>query len=127
MVQGTVDDLYHQFFDAVLLSRSRAIRSALAKTSGASVVSAEMVKARLSELAQGQIFSGKEGLRQGLVDSLGDLDDAIDRAAALAHIPGKPTVITEKKKLSILSLFDDMSQMPTMLKPLQMYIGYRFL
>jgi len=41
---------------------------------------------KVAELAQGRVWSGRDALRLGLVDSLGSLDDAVDAAARLAGI-----------------------------------------
>ncbi|PKB73520.1 MAG: hypothetical protein BZY75_01505 [SAR202 cluster bacterium Io17-Chloro-G7] len=42
----------------------------------------------LSEVTQGQIFSGIEGVRLGLVDAIGGRTDAIEKAASLAGVSG---------------------------------------
>lgn len=41
---------------------------------------------QVEEIAQGRVWTGQKGLEIGLVDKLGDLDDAIGSAAALAGI-----------------------------------------
>jgi protease-4 len=41
----------------------------------------------LKESAEGRIFSGRQGKERGLVDALGGLDFAIERARALAKLP----------------------------------------
>lgn len=45
------------------------------------------------ELADGRIYTGRQALDVGLVDELGNLQDAIDKAAALGGISGKPRVV----------------------------------
>ena len=42
----------------------------------------------LAEVTQGQIYSGIEGVRLGLVDAIGGRTDAIEKAASLARISG---------------------------------------
>jgi len=42
----------------------------------------------LAEVTQGQIYSGIEGVRLGLVDAIGGRTDAIEKAASLAGISG---------------------------------------
>ncbi len=42
----------------------------------------------LSEVTRGQIYSGIEGVRLGLVDAIGSRTDAIEKAASLAGISG---------------------------------------
>ena len=45
-----------------------------------------MTKAQVHEIAQGRVWSGKEAKKIGLVDHLGGLDTALERAAKLAKI-----------------------------------------
>jgi len=49
----------------------------------------------------------------GLVDELGDLEDAIKLAGRLGNIEGEPKVITEEKKYSVWDLIrgEDMSSL----------------
>jgi protease-4 len=61
-----------------------------------------MDRARLEPLADGRIFSGRQALGLGLVDELGDLSDAIDRAGSLVGISGRPKVIQERRRRSWL-------------------------
>ncbi len=58
VLQATVNDVFYQFFHAV--RRGRKIPSR-----------------QLTPLADGRVFSGREAKRYRLVDSLGDLDEAI--------------------------------------------------
>ncbi len=44
-------------------------------------------------LADGRIYSGRQALELGLVDQLGDLDDAIVLAAELGGVVGKPRIL----------------------------------
>lgn len=53
---------------------------------------------RVDTLADGRIYTGEEALELGLIDSLGSLQDAIDVAADLAEIEGKPKVVYPKKR-----------------------------
>lgn len=45
-----------------------------------------MDKDQLDKLATGQVFTGTQAVKNGLVDKLGFIEDAIDRAAELANI-----------------------------------------
>lgn len=45
------------------------------------------------ELADGRIYSGRQAADNGLVDALGDLDDAIAKAAELGGISGEPRIV----------------------------------
>ena len=48
--------------------------------------SQDMSTAEVNEVAQGRVWSGADALTHGLVDKLGDLDDAIAAAADLAEL-----------------------------------------
>jgi protease-4 len=56
-------------------------------------------------LADGRIFSGNQAKDLGLIDSLGNLEDAIALAAQMGGIKGEPEVIyPEKKRFSIFEI-----------------------
>lgn len=44
-------------------------------------------------LADGRIYTGRQALELGLIDELGDFDDAISKAADLGGISGEPRII----------------------------------
>jgi protease-4 len=52
-----------------------------------------MSEAAVRELADGRVYSGRQALANGLIDELGDLDDAIAKAADLGGISGEPRII----------------------------------
>jgi protease-4 len=79
VLQEMVDDVYQQFISAVAEGRGIPVQE-------------------VAELADGRIFSGSQAREMGLVDELGDLDDAIREAGALAGIKGKPQVLREKER-----------------------------
>ncbi|MBZ0159644.1 signal peptide peptidase SppA [Candidatus Methylomirabilis sp.] len=79
ILQGMLDDVHSQFIDVVAKGR-------------------QIDRKQVEVIADGRIFSGREAQSLGLVDQLGNLQDAIERAGALAGIPGKPTVIQERKR-----------------------------
>jgi len=56
------------------------------------------LKVDINTIADGRIFSGKQALQIGLVDKLGNLEDAIKEAGRLAGIKGKPVVVELKKE-----------------------------
>ena len=66
-IQASVDDTYDNFVDKV--SENRGMRY-------------EEVHA----IAKGRIWSGDKALQLGLVDKIGNLDDAISAASSLANI-----------------------------------------
>ncbi len=60
---------------------------------------------KVKDLADGRVYTGAKARELGLVDDFGSLDDAIDAAAKLAGIEGKPEVIyANKPSLSQLLL-----------------------
>ncbi|MFQ6079998.1 MAG: S49 family peptidase, partial [Thermodesulfobacteriota bacterium] len=56
---------------------------------------------KVRQIADGRIFSGEQAKELGLVDRLGSLQDAIEIAAEMIGIKGKPVVIYPKRKLSL--------------------------
>lgn len=83
ILQSLIDDVHSQFVDAVAQGRN-------------------MPEDRVRLLADGRIFTGRQALEEGLVDELGNLQDAVAFAASLAGIEGKPRVVyppREKGKL----------------------------
>jgi len=56
----------------------------------------------LDKLATGQIYSANEAVAHKLVDTIGFLDDAIDRAGELADLGNYYKVIRYKPKLSVM-------------------------
>ena len=67
IVQKLIGDIYDQFLTKVSESR-------------------KLDRAKVSEIAQGRVWSGAEALKIGLVDELGGLDDAIRDAAKRAKL-----------------------------------------
>jgi protease-4 len=61
--------------------------------------------AALDKLATGQVFSADEALRVGLVDKIGFIDDAIDRAIQLAKLDSAEVrVVKYKPEVSLAAL-----------------------
>jgi len=86
LLQGVLDSVHDQFIRAVAEGRNLPLE-------------------KVRELADGRIFSGEQAKALGLVDELGNFEDAIALAAKLAGIKGEPEVIyPEKKRFSILDL-----------------------
>ncbi|UCG78438.1 MAG: signal peptide peptidase SppA [Nitrospirota bacterium] len=87
ILQSVIDNVHEQFIDAVALGR-------------------DMEGNDVRKIADGRIFTGEQAVEAGLVDELGSLEDAIDIAAELAGISGKPKVIEKKEKRSFLDLLN---------------------
>jgi protease-4 len=79
LVQGVIDDIHAQFIEAVVSNR-------------------RIDRQEIERIADARIFTGRQALAAGLVDSLGNMDHAIDTAAQLAGIEGRPEVIYPEEK-----------------------------
>lgn len=53
----------------------------------------DLSESAVRELADGRVYSGRQAVANGLVDELGDLDDAIKKAADLGGISGDPRIV----------------------------------
>ena len=60
----------------------------------------------VNEIGQGRVWSGTEALRNGLVDKLGNIDDAVRSAAKMAKLTDYEVVAYPKQKDAFQSLFD---------------------
>jgi protease-4 len=66
-IQASVDDIYNKFVNKVSTNRN-------------------MRYEEVHAIAKGRIWSGKKALQLGLIDKIGELDDAIESASAMAEI-----------------------------------------
>lgn len=89
LLQSVIDNVHSQFVDAVAEGRG---------------LQRDAVRA----IADGRILSGEQAKELGLVDMLGNLEDAVAEAGKMAKIEGEPRVVTPpKKRFSILELLRD--------------------
>ncbi|MEI8289900.1 MAG: signal peptide peptidase SppA [Verrucomicrobiota bacterium] len=104
MVQGLIDETYGKFKDVVADGRSAAHDSN--KKSGKALAD------NWENFADGRVLSGKQALELGLVDELGNFDDAVDRALKIAKIDSANLVeYRERYDLAnFLSLFGQSGQ-----------------
>lgn len=100
VLQRTVNDVNEQFFEIVWDSRKAALKTAVAKSRKikAAGVSDGEAQAFLRSVADGRVMSGRQAFNSGLADELGGLEDAIDAAAGMAGIRGRPSLVYEKRK-----------------------------
>lgn len=63
------------------------------------------------QLADGRIYSGRQAAANGLVDELGNLDDAIAKAAQLGGISGEPRIVEYEHLPSLSQLFTGVSSL----------------
>ncbi len=85
IIQGVIDDVHQQFVQAVAEGR-------------------KMNRAKVMEIADGRIVTGEQAKQMGLVDQLGNLQDAIDGVSKIVGIRGKPSVLYPKKRFSLWEL-----------------------
>ncbi len=97
-LQDTVDDVFHQFLDAVVDGRKGAIKDILASRLKvkASAIKDEQVKNYILPYADGRAITGHKAYVLGFVDQLGNYDDAVKLTASLAGIKGEPEVHEDK-------------------------------
>ena len=84
--QRIIDEAYDQFVDVVAEGRG-------------------LPREKVLELADGRVYTGRQALALGLVDALGNLPDAIQLAADLGGIEGKPRIIEFRRRPSFWELF----------------------
>ncbi len=76
-LQQVIDDTYDQFVEVVTQER-------------------KLSRSQVMALADGRVYTGRQAQQLKLIDELGDLEDAIDLAAKMAGIKGKPRTIKER-------------------------------
>jgi protease-4 len=90
--QGSTDRLYAQFLQRVADGRGMEVDA-------------------VNEVAQGRVWTGRKGVEIGLVDKLGDLDDAIESAARMAGLDDYKVVeyptIKENPFKGIMKAFEE--------------------
>lgn len=82
ILQSLMDDVHDQFVEAVANGRG-------------------LDRTVVLSLADGRIFSGRQAKELNLVDELGGREEAIQAAASLAGITGKPKLLFPRRRFSI--------------------------
>jgi protease-4 len=85
LLKSVIIDVYNQFVDAVVTER-------------------RLEREDVLRVADGRILTGRQALEAGLVDELGDVQDAILAAAEAVGIKGKPRVVVPKKKQTLMDI-----------------------
>ena len=79
LMRGSIEHIYAQFLDRVAESRGQT-------------------SAEIDEIGGGRVWTGAQALERGLVDELGNLQRAIDKARELAKLPpNAPSVLIREK------------------------------
>lgn len=87
LLQRVLNDVHNQFIEAVAEGRSLTIDA-------------------VRKLADGRIFTGRQARAVGLVDELGSLEFAIERAAELGGIKGEPEIVETKERSPFLAFLE---------------------
>ena len=85
IMQETLDNVHQQFIQAVAEGR-------------------KLDRGKVIPIADGRIMTGEQAKQLGLVDKMGNLQDAIDEATKLVGIEGKPQVLYPKKRFTLWEL-----------------------
>jgi protease IV len=104
LLQSVMDDVHHQFIQAVADGRSLELSD-------------------VEPLADGRIFTGRQAKEARLVDELGDLDDAIHIAAEIAGMEGEPKVVEPRKRFSFRDMIE--SRWPSVFPKLELETGVK--
>ena len=98
LLQSVIDDTYDQFVKVVVEGRG-------------------LDQEKVLELADGRVFTGRQAKDLGLIDELGDLEDAIKIAGKMGGIEGAPKTIREKpKKVTVIDILTQSFKAITNLK-----------
>ncbi|HLC43082.1 MAG TPA: signal peptide peptidase SppA [Methylomirabilota bacterium] len=85
ILQDLLDDVHGQFVNAVAEGR-------------------RLDRSEVLGFADGRIFSGQQAKDLKMVDALGGLEEAIDAAAKLGGIVGRPKILYPRKRFSVFDL-----------------------
>jgi protease IV len=85
ILQDVLDNVHNQFITAVSEGR-------------------KMLRDDVQRIADGRIYTGEQALKIGLIDELGNLEDAVKAAAKLSGIKGEPSVVSKEEKFSLIGL-----------------------
>jgi protease-4 len=85
ILQNVLDNVHDQFILAVAEGR-------------------KMLLEDVRKIADGRIFTGEQALKVGLIDEIGNLEDAVKLAGKLSGIKGEPEVISKKERFSFTDL-----------------------
>jgi protease-4 len=110
-LQGLIDNMFHQFIQAVADGRAMKF---------------DDVKA----IADGRVWTGEQAMSMKLVDQLGDFQAAVEDTAKSVNIKGEPTLVRpEKDRKSLMDLlFGDVSEyLPTKETIMDQHVGFYYM
>lgn len=93
LLERVVKDVHRQFLEAIAKGRNLPLE-------------------KVEAVADGSIFTGEEAKKLGLVDELGNFEDAVRLAAKLGGIKGEPKLYFPKEKSRLTKLlFESLSEL----------------
>lgn len=99
LMGSMIKDVLNQFVDDVVSVRSAKLALAFGINEKNEKKRDQLVKAfMLANVADGRIFTGRRAKELGLIDEIGNIDDAIAGAAEMIGVHGRPLVLSEKKR-----------------------------
>jgi len=110
VLQGLIIDVYDQFVTTV--AEERRLQPAEAR-----------------RLADGRVYSGRQALEAGLVDQIGNLNDALTAVGRMAGLGDEPkTIWPRPKRRTILDLLlsqVDLNRLKEIVRPFEQHLGTR--
>jgi protease-4 len=106
ILQGVLDNVHGQFIKAVAEGR-------------------KMLPSEVEKIADGRVFTGEQALKVGLIDELGNLEDAVQAAAKLSGIKGEPAIVSKKERFSLIDLIRE--RVPKELSDIMPTVKLKFL
>ena len=105
MIQSFLDRAYNDFISSVASGR-------------------KMPREKVALLAEGQLFTGSQAQKVGLVDTLGNFYDAVDQTKKIAQISGEPELVYYNSNFDLFVPFD-LSRMGSRFDKLELvnYLG----
>jgi len=89
LLQDVLTNVYDQFIDAIVEGRS-------------------LTREEILPFADGRIFTGEQALDHGLVDRLGDLEEAVELAARMGGLSEHPSVVRrERRRVGLFEFFEE--------------------
>lgn len=99
LMKGMIDGVHKQFMNDIMAVRK------------------DRIKGEITEMAQGQIFSGEEAMKLGLVDELAGLWEASRRIRTELKLKGEGfRYIKKKKPFSVMDLLENVDEATTKIR-----------
>lgn len=124
--QSMINELFGQFVGAVTEGRK-----------GKGTQGNELDEKKVRELADGRVYTGESAVKNGLVDEIGNYEDAVKATAKMVGIKGEPQIVTPPKPKDGFSLLDlllgstkfkefSSSQLPKLLSDMDTSVKFKY-